>query len=105
VVISELNSALDIIDKIAKKRKKSNEQKNMDKVLTAIYKLGDNGGQSVNSSTLQEQAGFTKQEILNAIKAAKEEDFIVDCVSDDSLYDWLLNPNGCFYVESLLEEK
>jgi hypothetical protein len=102
VMISELKAALDIVDSVLQKAKVSAAQRNRDKVLVAIYKLGDNGGKSVGPEKLEAQGGFSKSQVLAAIEEAEKKDWIIDASSFDGMA-WLLKPKAIYHVEGLLK--
>ncbi len=101
-MLGELKAALDIVDSILQKRKVSVAQRNRDKVLVAIYKLGDNGQKAVSPEQLETQGGFLKSQILAAIEEAEEKDWIIDASSFSGMA-WLLKQNAAYYVEGLLK--
>jgi hypothetical protein len=101
-MISELKAALDIVDSVLQKAKASAAQGNRDRVLVAIYKLGDSGHKSVGPEQLETEGGFSKSQVLEAIEAAEEKDWIID-VSSFSGMGWLLKRKAIYYVEGLLK--
>jgi hypothetical protein len=101
-MLSELKPALDIVDSILQKGKVSAAQRNRDKVLVAIYKLGDNGHKAVSLEQLEAQGGFSKSQVLAAIEEAEGKDWIIDASSFDRMA-WLLKPKAIYYVEGLLK--
>lgn len=103
-MLDEIRSLFDLMDRYYKKKAESAERQNFDKVLTAIYKLGNNGANSVDLETLQRDAGLKKLDVLNAIEAAQEKDWIIDAGSLENQYAWLLKSKGILYVEGLLEK-
>ena len=105
-MLDDIKFLFDLIDRFCKKKSESKERQNFDKVLTAIYKLGNNGGNSVDLETLQRDAGLKKLDILNAIETAKEKGWIIDAgtLGVEHANAWLLKRNGVMYVEGLLEE-
>ncbi|MCD6453013.1 MAG: hypothetical protein J7K77_01835 [Dehalococcoidales bacterium] len=102
-MINDVLSILKIIDRVLEKRKASTEQRNRDKVLVSIYKLGSDGGKAVSPSDL-EKCGFLKKQIFGAIEAVKSQDWINDVSSHDGV-GWMLKRNAIYYVEGLLESK
>ena len=103
-MLDDIKFLFDLIDRFYKKRTESKERQSFDKVLTAIYKLGNNGKRPVDLEALQRDAGLKKLDVLNTIETAKQNDWIIDCRSKQKPYLWLLNSNGILYVEGLLEE-
>ncbi|MBM4445921.1 MAG: hypothetical protein FJ023_01035 [Chloroflexi bacterium] len=101
-MISELKAALDIVDSILQKAKASAVERNRDRVLVAIYRLGDNGHKSVTPEQLETQGGFSKSQVLKAIEEAEEKDWIID-VSSFSGTAWLLKPKAIYHIEGLLK--
>ncbi|MBN1862054.1 MAG: hypothetical protein JW790_00200 [Dehalococcoidales bacterium] len=82
----------------------SSELSARDKVLVAIYKLGNNGKRAVDSNALETKGGFSKLQILDAIKAAQDRNWIIDASSHDGI-SWMLKREAIYYVEGLLESK
>jgi hypothetical protein len=72
-MLDDIKFLFDLIDRFYKKKTETKEKQNFDKVLTAIYTLGNNGNNSVNLEALQRDAGLKKLDVLNAIEAAKEK--------------------------------
>lgn len=103
-MISELKAALDIVDSVLQKAKASAAQRNRDRVLVAIYKLGDGGRKSVGPEQLETQGGFSKSQVLETIEAAEEKDWIIDASSLGGMA-WLLKPKAIYYVEGLLKRQ
>ena len=105
-MLDDIKFLFDLIDRFYKKKTETKEKQNFDKVLTAIYTLGSNGKKSVDLKTLQRDAGLKKLDVLNAIEAAKEKDWIIDTgtLGEEHANAWLLKRNGVMYVEGLLEE-
>jgi hypothetical protein len=102
-MFSELKALLDMVDKVLEKRRASNAEKMRDKVVTAIYKLGGNGKQGVNAERLEQESGFSRIEIIQAIKMAEEQGWIIDVSSHDGMA-WLLKQEAVYYVRGLLGE-
>jgi hypothetical protein len=100
-MISDLKTILETVSSILEKRHATVKDKTRDRVLTAIYQLGDNGSSSVGPEEL-ERAGFTKLEVIDSIMAAKDRDWIIDCSSKDGM-SWLLKREAVYYIQALLE--
>lgn len=100
-MLSELKAIYDMVDKVLEKRKVSQEQKIRDKVLTALFKLGNEGRQGVSIEALETDGGFTKLQILQAIESAKSEGWITDFSSFDGM-SFGLNQLSIYYVKGLL---
>ena len=103
-MLDDIKFLFDLIDRFCKKKSESKEKQNFDKVLTAIYKLGNNGKRPVDLEALQRDAGLKKLDVLNAIEAAKEKDWIIDAGDLQNPYAWLLKSKGILYVEGLLDD-
>jgi hypothetical protein len=101
-MISELASIYQIIDSIFEKKKVNDEQKNMEKVLIAIYQLGEKDTHAVGPDELETKGGFTKIQISDSIDMAKSKNWILDLSSNDGM-SWLLTSEAVFHVEGLLE--
>jgi len=95
---------LGFIDRILEKRRVNAAQRIRDKVLVAIYKLGNDGRRAVAPSELETKGGFSKLQIFEAIEAAKSQDWIIDASSFDGMA-WMLKNKAIYYVEGLLESK
>lgn len=102
-MLNEILTALKLVDQVLEKRKVSAEQKNRDKILVSMYKIGNEGMKAVSPSDL-EKCGFSKKQIFDAIEAAKSHDWINGVSSHDGT-GWLLKRNAIYYVEGLLESK
>jgi hypothetical protein len=102
-VLSELKAAFDTVDSILRERGVDVVQRNRDKVLVAIYKLGGNGRKAVSPEQLEAKGGFSRPQVLAAIKAAEQEDWIIDA-SSHSGTAWLLKRKAMHYVEGLLKQ-
>jgi predicted transcriptional regulator len=74
-----------------------------DKVVIAIYKLGNNGKRSVDARQLEQEGGFSKVEISQAIKMANEQGWIYNMSTHDGMA-WALKPKAIYYVKGLLGE-
>ncbi|WP_213698089.1 hypothetical protein [Acetomicrobium sp.] len=85
-MLDDIKFLFDLIDRFYKKKTETKEKQNFDKVLTAIYTLGNNGKKSVDLKTLQHDAGLKKLDVLNAIEAAKEKDWIIEVGSLQNQY-------------------
>ncbi|MGB6872724.1 MAG: hypothetical protein WBE46_01040 [Dehalococcoidia bacterium] len=101
-MLSELKALLDMVDKVLEKRRTSNVERMRDKVVTAIYKLGGNGGKAVKAERLEQEGGFSKVEIIQAIEMAKEQDWIIDMSTHDGMA-WALKSKAIYYVKGLLD--
>jgi len=96
---------LEFIDRKLEKRRVNAAQKTRDKVLVAIYKLGNDGSGAVTLSELETKGGFSKLQVSDAIKAATtSQDWIIDASSHDGMA-WMLKPEAIYYVRGLLESK
>ena len=102
-MLSELKALFDVVDKVLEKRRASNAEKMRDKVVTAIYKLGDNGKQSVKAERLEQEGGLSKVEIIQAIEMANKQGWIIDASTFGGMA-WMLKPNAVYYVRGLLGE-
>jgi hypothetical protein len=102
-MLSELKALFDMLDKVLEKRRASNVEKMRDKVVTAIYKLGDNGQQAVKAERLEHEGGFSKVEIIQAIEMANEQGWIIDASTYGGMA-WMLKPKAVYYVRVLLDE-
>lgn len=100
-MISDVKTVLDAVSALLEKRKVSAKEKTRDRVLIAIYQLGDDGSESVDADRL-EQAGFTKLEVIDSIMAAKDRNWIIDATSFEGM-SWALKQEALYYVEGLLE--
>jgi len=98
----DLASILDLVSGLLEKRKAGEAEKNRDRVLVAIYMLGNNGTTAVTPGQLEAQGGFTKLQIHDAIEMAEEKAWIVDCTTLEGIA-WALKPRAIYYVEGLLE--
>ena len=106
-MLDDIKFLFDLIDRFCKKKSESKERQNFDKVLTAICKLRNlrkSGTNTVDIETLQRDAGLKKLDVLNAIEAAKEKDWIIDAGDLQNPYAWLLKSKGILYVEGLLDD-
>ncbi|MBN1693742.1 MAG: hypothetical protein JW845_09355 [Dehalococcoidales bacterium] len=103
-MLSELKAIFDVVEKLLEKRKVSQEQKIRDKVVIAIYILGDNGKKAVSSDELEAKGGFPKKQIHQSIDLAKSEGWIISASNHKGMA-WALTPNAMYYVEGLLENK
>jgi len=54
-MLNELLAILDVVDRVLKKRKVNTEQRIRDKVLVAIYKLGNEGSQAVTPCSIRDR--------------------------------------------------
>lgn len=102
-MLNELKALFDLIDKVLEKRRASDAEKMCDKVVIAIYKLGDNGKWSIDAGRLEREGGFAKVEITQAIEMAKEQGWIIDMSTHDGMA-WALKPKAIYYVKGLLGE-
>lgn len=102
--IQELKALLDLVDDLAQKRKKSVQQRAMDKVLVSVYKLGNNGSRSVNRERLEAEGGFSKRDIYMATQVGEDRGLLRRTPTYSNLDDWILTLKGCQYVEALLED-
>lgn len=100
-MLSELKALFDMVDKILEERRASNVEKMRDKVITAIYKLGDNGKQAVGTERLEQEGGFSKVEIIQAVEMADEKGWIIDTSTFGGMA-WALKPKAIYYVKGLL---
>lgn len=100
-MLNELKALFDIADKILEERRANNAEKTRDKVIIAIYKLGDNGNQAVEAERLEQEAGLSKIEIVQAVEMASERDWIIDA-STFGEEAWALKPKAVYYVKGLL---
>ena len=102
-MLGELKNLFDIIDAVSKKKKANNKLKNRDTVLTAIYFLGNDGRNAVTSYQLENEGGFSKLQILEAIEAAKEKDWIIDAATMGG-QQWLLKLDAQYYIKAIIRE-
>ena len=102
-MLSELSAVLEFVTALLDNRKVGQAEKNRDRVMVAIYKIGQNGTSSVTPKELQD-AGFTKLQIYDAIEAGTAKGWIMDC-STFGCVSWALTLKGVSYVEALLEDK
>jgi hypothetical protein len=100
-MISDLKTMLETVSSILEKRQATAKEKTRDRVLTAIYQLGNNGSSSVGPEEL-ERAEFTKLEVIDSIMAAKDRNWVIDCSSHTGM-PWLLKREAIYYVQGLLE--
>lgn len=103
-MLGDLKAIYDVVDQILEKRRVSQEQKTRDKVLVALFKLGNEGRQGVSAESLEKDGGFTKLQISQAIESAKNEDWIIDYSSHGGMA-WGLNQYSTYYVKGLLENQ
>jgi len=101
-MLNELLGILDVVDRVLEKRKVNTKQRIRDKVLVAIYKLGNEGSQAVTPVQLENEGGFSKLQIFNAIESAKSSDWIINASSFDGMA-WMLKQETIYYVKALLE--
>jgi hypothetical protein len=102
-IIGELKDLYDLVDKVLGKRRASNDEKMRDKVIIALYKLGDNGKRSIDAERLEREGGFSKVQIIQAIEMAKEQDWIIDASTYGGMA-WMLKPKAIYYVKGLIGE-
>jgi hypothetical protein len=102
-IIGELKDLYDLVDKVLEKRRASNDEKMRDKIVIAIYKLGNNGNLAVDAKQLEQEGGFSKVGIIQAIEMAKEQDWIIDASTYGGMA-WMLKPKAVYYVKGLLGE-
>jgi hypothetical protein len=102
-IIGELKDLYDLVDKVQEKWHASNDEKMRDKVVIAIYKLGNNGNRAVDARQLEQEGGFSKIKISKAIKMANEQGWIHDMSSHDGMA-WALKPKAVYYVKGLIGE-
>jgi len=100
-IIGELKDLYDLVDKVQEKRHASNYEKVRDKVVIAIYKLGNHGNRAVDARQLEQEGGFSKKEISQAIEMANEQGWIHDMSSHDGMA-WALKPKAVYYVRGLI---
>ena len=103
-MLSDLKVIFEMVDKLLEKRKASQEQKTRDKVLIALFKLGNEGRQAVSVEDLETKGGFSKLQISHSIELLKNKDWIIDFSSFDGLA-WGLKQEADLYVKGLLEGK
>ena len=101
-MLGDLKAIYEIIDKTLEKHRASEEQKIRDKVLIAVFKLGNDGKQSVSANVLETHGGFTKQQIIHSIELAKTKNWIIEAHSHEGMF-WCLNQSGIYYIRGLLE--
>ena len=104
MVIGELKALVELVEHLAQGRKVSMEQRTMDKVLVSIYKLGNNGSESVNRERLEAEGGFSKRDIYMATQMGEDRGLLQRAPTMGNLDDWFLTPKGCQYIEALLED-
>jgi len=102
-MLSELKALYDLIDQLAEKRKTNSEQKDLDKFLVAIYKLGNDGNDSVSAEELEAEGDFSKQHILTASRAALSQNLVLNAKTFGRPLAWKLSVEGEYYVSGLLE--
>lgn len=102
-MLSELKAVYDLIEKLAVKKRLSNEEKVFNKVIATMYTMGGNGSTAVSQDQIEIE-GISKMEIFRAIERADFEDMLIGCNSFGTLGRWMLNPKGVLYVEALLSE-
>jgi hypothetical protein len=100
-MIGDLKTILETVSAIFEKRQATAKEKTRDRVLIAMYELGDKGSTAVCPEDL-EKAGFKKLETIDAIMAAKDRDWIIDATSMDGMA-WFLTEEAIYYVQGLLE--
>jgi hypothetical protein len=100
----DIGGLLEFIDRVLEKRKVNAAQKTRDKVLVAIYKLGNDGRRAVTPSELETKGGFSQVQVFGAIEAATSQDWIIDASSHDGMA-WMLKSKAIYYVKGLLESK
>jgi hypothetical protein len=103
-MLNELVSIFEVVDRVLEKRKVNAAQRIRDKVLVAIYELGNKGSHAVTSAELETKGGFSKLQIFDAIESAKSSDWIIDASSFDGMA-WMLKQKAIYYIEGLLESK
>lgn len=103
-MLSDLKAILDIVDRISEKLKANQEEKTRNKVLVALFELGNEGRQGVSAENLETQGGFTKLEISQSIEWAKSQSWIIDYSHSQGMC-WGLNPTSIYYVNGLLEKQ
>jgi hypothetical protein len=103
-MLNELVSIFEVVERVLEKRKANGAERVRDKVLVAIYELGNKGSHAVTSTELETKGDFPKSQIFNAIESAKSSDWIIDASSFDGMA-WMLKRNAIYYVEGLLEGK
>lgn len=104
MIIGDIESALNLIEKFYNKTKENNSQKNFDKVLMTMYKLGNQGSPSVDMDMLQKKSELDKLEILKSIEKAEKKDWLNDVGNFDNENKWMLKRKGVLYVEGLIDK-
>jgi len=101
-MLNELLAIFDVVDRVLEKRQVNTVQRIRDKVLVAIYKLGNEGSQAVTPVQLETEGGFSKLQIFDAIEVAKSKNWIIDASSFGGMA-WMLKQEAIYYVKGLLE--
>ena len=103
-MLSDLIAIYDLIEKLAEKKKSSDEEKVFNKVIAVMYKLGNMGTTAVSLEQIVNE-GISKMNIFRSIERADLEGLILPCMSFGPEYRWMLSPKGTLYFEALLSEE
>lgn|GEM_PF-5519849 len=102
-MLDDINTVLEWIDRLSKKRQRNKEQSDFDGVMLGLYHLGNKGRESVFLSQL-EKLSLPKMQILMATERGIAEGKVDDCGWRIGASLWGLTAKGRLYVEALLEE-
>jgi len=106
MVLGNLHDWLDRIEKIAESRRKAEGQKNLERVVLAIYNLGNEGSTSVSLSQIESELGTlaTPTQIVDAIHEADARGFLKSVATLNDPDSWLLSLNGRRWAKAVLRE-
>ena len=103
LVIKTAKSAFEHYDRHFGKKNVPPEKKRQDKIVMALYFMGDEGRKSVLRQDIEHKCSIPKNEIMSGVEELTEKNYLID-ESTMSGMKWRLNRHGISYVESIVEE-